>query len=161
MDILHRSRVIGALVTLVFVTVLSACGAHAAVSGAQGASAAKSNISAVATSPAVIKAKQQAVTLVVNPCKPKLPSLTGFRDCAEQKLGIEGDTPAATAKRGALGTCLFEAAAADHVLTKAGRLKFEEVGGPDCISQILLANGAQGGTGPSSSASPSPTASKT
>lgn len=124
------------VVGLLAATVVAACSSSASSSHVQ---AAASNASAVATSPAVIHARQQAQVLVITPCKPQLPSVHGFVTCAEVKLGIQGTSTQAKARRGALGSCLFEAGAADHVTTKAGRLVFEQTGAPDCVSQILLA----------------------
>lgn len=134
---------------LVLAGVLSSCAGVSSGSGS-AAQAARSDLSAAATSSAVVQARQQAMTEVVTPCKGLLPSLTAFRTCAEGKLGIQGSSPEAKARRGALDSCLFEAAAADRVTmphNQAGRLAFENGGAPDCVSQILLA--------PSPSASPS------
>lgn len=130
----------------------AACGSASTGSSAQ---AVKSNASALATSSSVVHAKQVATVEVINPCKSQLPSIAKFKDCAEGKLGITGNSDAAKAKRGSFYSCLIEAANADHVFTHDGRVKFEQVGAPDCASQILLANSAAGGTG----ASPSPSGS--
>ncbi len=146
----HRAA-FGAL-ALTVPLVLAACSSSSSSPGA-----ARSNFSAVATSPAVIHAEQVAKVEVVNPCKSHLPNIHGFIVCAETKLGIRGKSPEAQAKRGALESCLFEAGSADHVLrphNKAGRLTFEQVGAPDCIAQILEANSSSGPTG-HASASPS------
>ena len=126
-------------------------------SGSSGAHAAQSALSAAATSSAVVNAKNQAMTVVVNPCKHQLPGLLAFYHCAVDHLGISGNSDAAKAERGALESCLFEAGRADHVLShgdqgKQGRQTFEDDGAPDCISQVLLAK--------NSTASPSPSASK-
>ncbi len=139
---LHRGRVAGLFViAAAAVAVLAGC---AGTSSSSAAQAAKSNISAVATSPAVLHAEQVAKVEVVNPCKANLPlHFKKFISCAEGKLAIQGDSPDAQAKRGALESCLFEAGNADNVLKPGnhiGRLHFEQVGAPNCIAQILLAN---------------------
>jgi hypothetical protein len=128
----------------------------AACGGSSGqAQSIASSASALATSSAVVHAKQVATVEVIDPCKKYLPSVGKFKDCAESKLGITGDSDAAKAKRGSFYSCLIEAANADHVFTHDGRVKFETTGAPDCASQILLANSAAGGTGASPSPSPS------
>lgn len=132
--------------------------AGCASSSGSSAQAVKSNVSAVATAPAVLHAEAVAKVEVINPCKANLPlHFKKFIACAEGKLGIQGSSPDAQAKRGALESCLFEAGNADNVLkpgNHAGRLHFEQVSAPNCAAQILLANSS---SGPSMSASPSHT----
>lgn len=133
MVIPKRGRVALFLTVVAVVLTLAACGGkHAAA-----ASSAEAHASAVATAPAVLAARQKAITTVVNPCKTKLPDLSSFKSCAEGRMGISGTTPAAKAKRGAFESCLFEAAAADNILHASGRTKFETAGAPDCASQVM------------------------
>jgi hypothetical protein len=119
---------------LILAGALTVAGCASNGSASSAASAAASRASAVATSSAVIAARAKAMNDVVNPCKPQLPGLVAFKNCAETRMGITGPSQDAKARRDALGTCLFEAAAADHLTTAAGRLAFETAGAPDCVA---------------------------